>query len=160
MWTSVSPAGADNEDDYEPAFPSATTTLGSYSSTSSLSDPALIDAYLGNINQLSAVLPHTMLASLHFLSNLLLTVTAVLTARHPPSLLSPSLRRFHPSDDTRKRLTSLASRLRLSSALEFGRLTQLGVLPQSIYTLSQCVSLWRRQGGGDDGGGEDVRGRV
>ena len=158
MWTSVSPAGADNEDDYEPAFPSATTTLGSYSSTSSLSDPALIDAYLGNINQLSAVLPHTMLASLHFLSNLLLTVTAVLTARHPPSLLSPSLRRFHPSDDTRKRLTSLASRLRLSSALEFGRLTQLGVLPQSIYTLSQCVSLWRRQGGGDDGGGEDVRG--
>ena len=158
MWTSASPSAADDDDDYEPAFPSATATLGSYSSTSSLSNPALIDTYLGNINQLSTVLPHTMLGSLHFLSNLLLTVTAVLSARHPPSLLSPSLRRFHPSDDTRKRLTALASRLRLSSALEFGRLTQLGVLPQSIYTLSQCVSLWRRQGGSDDGGGEEVRG--
>ena len=155
MWTSAS---VDDEDDFAPAFPSATATLGSYSSTSSLSDPALIDTYLGNITQLSGVLPHTMLSSLHFLSNMLLTVTGVLSARHPPSLLSPSLRRFHPSDDTRKRLSSLASRLRLSSALEFGRLTQLGVLPQSIYTLSQVVSLWRRQGGGDDGGGEDVRG--
>ena len=158
MWTSATPSAVDDEDDYAPAFPSATTTLGSYSSTSSLTDPALIDTYLGNISRLSNVLPHTMLGSLHFLSNLLLTVTGVLSARHPPSLLSPSLRRFHPSDDTRKRLSALAGRLRLSSALEFGRLTQLGVLPQSIYTLSQCVSLWRRQGGGDDGGGEEVRG--
>ena len=158
MWTSASPSAVNDEDNFEPAFPSATTTLGSYSSTSSLTDPASTDTYLGNINRLSTVLPHTMLGSLHFLSNLLLTVTAVLSARHPPSLLSPSLRRFHPSDDTRKRLISLSSRLRLSSALEFGRLTQLGVLPQSIYTLSQCVSLWRRQGGGDDGGGEEVRG--
>ena len=144
MWTSARKDEEDDEgeDDIEPAFPSSTYAASTASTP--LADPALLDVYLANIDHLRSVLPSTMLAPLHFLADLLHLAHSMLVHRHPPSIASPALRRFHPTDDTRKRLLSLTSRLRYSSLLEFGRLAQLGVLPTSIYSLHSAVTQWRR----------------
>ena len=153
MWTAA--RGAEEEEDeddeeLEPAFPSS-TYLASATSTP-LADPSLADVYAVGIEHLRGVVPAAMLHPLHFLTHLLELTHATLVHRHPPSIASPALRRFHPTDDARKRLLTLTQRLRYGQLLEFGRLAQLGVMPQSIYGLHSAVTQWRRFE--QDGGGQ------
>ena len=154
MWTTARQEEEEDEDEeeLEPAFPSS-TYLASTTSTP-LADPSLLDVYLAGIDHLTTVLPATMLNPLQFLTHLLELTHATLVHRHPPSIASPALRRFHPTDDARKRLLTLTSRLRYGQLLEFGRLAQLGVMPQSIYGLHSAVTQWRRFEGE---GGKQVR---